>query len=433
MQWTVVENQDAESAILETARSWQPDLITMATRKSSGFDRWLSGSVTDAIIRSAGTPVLVVPPNWERPFGRDFTLPTVPADRSAVVRFAPDWPQPLATERPARILLALDGSGTAEQALVPGVRLASLTPANLILLRVTGTEAERNGAEEYIRRMEAELESALPGQHVTSRVTPGKPVQAILDTACEFDVDAIAMSTRGVGGLARAVPGSTATGVLEQSCVPLLLVGPRALRLLPTARIQIRARVRTLDHVVVGEVHRVVVDLEQQAVVGVVVLGRGPLARDVLVPADFIESVANEELLLRLTGDEVERLPDFSYNDFVTPPPETWTSFVPVPDGPILIPVSQRKRLGPAQHEITPGTRVRAEDGDVGAVQRIEVDQMGRLLAFWVRTDGVFAKNLRVPCEWLRHVDVDGNLLVAGTRADIEAHLGYESRLRGVQ
>ncbi len=56
---------------------------------------------------------------------------------------------------------------------------------------------------------------------------------------------------------------------------------------------------------------------------------------------------------------------------------------------------------------------------------------MGRLVAFWVRTDGVFATNLRVPSEWVRQTDVDGGLLVAGTRADIEAYLGHESRSRG--
>jgi len=432
VQSQVVEGQDAESAILAGARSWRSDLIVMATRKWSGLDRWLSGSVTDAIIRSATVPVLVVPPDWERPFGSD--LPAahlVPPDQTSVAVYAPDWPQQSVPERPARMLVALDGSRTAEQALVPVLRLVQLTPANLILLRVVrDVSTEWQGADEYVRRLAAKVVAAVPGLRVNPVATAGDPVQAILNAAREFDVDAIAISTRGSSGLARAALGSTATAVLEQASVPVMLVGPHALHLPVTAQIQIRAPVRTLDNRVVGEVHRVVVDLEQHAIVSVVVLGRGPLSRDVLVPVDFIDALDDQELELRLTSDELEQLPDFSYNDFVTPPPETWTSFAPATDGATLVPVSQRKRLGPTQQDITPGTRVRAQEGDIGTIDRIEVDPTGRLVAFWVRAGGVFATDMRLPAEWIRHTDADGNLLVAGARADIEAYLGHESRAR---
>ncbi|HEX8969872.1 MAG TPA: universal stress protein, partial [Chloroflexota bacterium] len=179
---TVVKDQAAESAILEAVRSWRPDLITMATRKWSAVDRWLSGSVTDAIIKSASVPILVVPPNWERPFGRDLTSPSLPPDQpSTVVRYAPDWPQPQPPERPVRILVALDGPRAAEQALVPAIRFAHLTPVSLLLLRVIGkTGPDVDEAEDYMRRVAANVESALPGQHITSRVTLGEPVSAIL-------------------------------------------------------------------------------------------------------------------------------------------------------------------------------------------------------------------------------------------------------------
>lgn len=86
------------------------------------------------------------------------------------------------------------------------------------------------------------------------------------------------MSTRGHAGLARAVLGSTGTTTLEHATVPLIVLGPRALREATTAQIHIRAPVRTLENVLVGEVHRVVIDLDQRAIVSVVVLGRGPLS-----------------------------------------------------------------------------------------------------------------------------------------------------------
>ena len=73
---------------------------------------------------------------------------------------------------------------------------------------------------------------------------------------------------------------------------------------------------------------------------------------------------------------------------------------------------------------------MRAQEGDIGTVDRIEIDPTGRLVAFWVRAGGAFATDMRIPAEWIRHTDAEGNLLVAGARADIEAYLGHESRAR---
>jgi Universal stress protein family len=89
-------------SILEAARSWQADLIAMATTRSSALDRWLNDGVADAIVRSAEVPVLVVPPDHERP----------------------PSPRP-----PRHMLVPLDGSPLAEQALGPATELAGLRAA----------------------------------------------------------------------------------------------------------------------------------------------------------------------------------------------------------------------------------------------------------------------------------------------------------------
>jgi hypothetical protein len=211
--------------------------------------------------------------------------------------------------------------------------------------------------------------------------------------------------------------------------VPLLLLGPHALLQPTTVQIRIRAPVWTLDHEHVGEVHRVVIDLDERAAAGVVVLGRGALVRDVLVPVDLIASVKHGALALRLSAAELDRLPDFVVNEFVTPPP-TWTSFAPRIDGPTLVPSIRRKRVGPGKQDITPSTRVRAQDGDIGMVERIEVDPLGHLEAFWVHADGIFATDMRIPAKWVQRDDAGNTLPVAGNRAEIEAYLGYESRAR---
>jgi len=211
--------------------------------------------------------------------------------------------------------------------------------------------------------------------------------------------------------------------------MPLIMLGPRALLAAATTQIHIGARVLTVEQDLVGSVHRIVVDLEQRAIVSVVMVGQGPLARDVLLPVDLVETAHADEVYLRITRDELDRLPDFSYNEFVTPPP-TWTLLVPRIIGPTWLPSSQRKRMGPCQQDITRGSRVLAVDGDVGTIDRIEVDRSGQLDAFWVRANGIFGSDMRIPVEWVKYADVQGNLQVDATRADIESYLGHESRAR---
>jgi hypothetical protein len=264
---------------------------------------------------------------------------------------------------------------------------------------------------------------------VTARVVNADPPRAILDAAKDFDVDGIVMSTRGHAGLARAVHGSTVTSTLEHANVPLIVLGPHALHETSSVQIYLRGPVRTLDNELVGEVHRVVIDLDQRAIVSVAVLGRGPLVRDVLVPVDFIETLDRDQVVLRLVREELDQLPEFAYNEFVTPPP-TWTLLVPRIVGPTWLAATQRKRIGPHQQDITPGSHVLAVDGDIGPVDRVEVDRTGQLEAFWVRANGLFATDMRIPVEWIQETDIHGNLRIDATRADIETYLGHESRIR---
>src|SRR3984893_5138690 len=110
-------------------------------------------------------------------------------------------------------------------------------------------------------------------------------------------------------------------------------------------KIDIGAPVRTRDGRQVGEVHRVVVDLDDQAVTAIVVLKGRLLSRDALVPLDFIDRADAHELVLRLDEDQLDQLPDFTYNEILAPPP-TWTLAPLYPDGAAVIPIRQRKRLG---------------------------------------------------------------------------------------
>src|SRR5687767_353553 len=87
--------------------------------------------------------------------------------------------------------------------------------------------------------------------------------------------------------------------------------------------VELGAHVVTAEGTEIGRVHRVVVDLEQQAVTALVVLQGGLLARDVLVPLDFVDHAEASTVTLRLRRAELGHLPDFASNTFFTPPP-TW-------------------------------------------------------------------------------------------------------------
>jgi nucleotide-binding universal stress UspA family protein len=58
---TVIREGAADENIVEYAKEQEIDLIVMSTHGRSGFKRFFVGSVTDRIIRSGETPVLVLP------------------------------------------------------------------------------------------------------------------------------------------------------------------------------------------------------------------------------------------------------------------------------------------------------------------------------------------------------------------------------------
>jgi nucleotide-binding universal stress UspA family protein len=55
-----VENGDAKSRILETAKDWRADLIVLGSHGRKGLEHFLMGSVSEAVARHAGCSVEIV-------------------------------------------------------------------------------------------------------------------------------------------------------------------------------------------------------------------------------------------------------------------------------------------------------------------------------------------------------------------------------------
>jgi nucleotide-binding universal stress UspA family protein len=223
---THVRRGAAGDVILEGVRAWEAGLIVMATHGRSGSGRWLYGSVADHVLRHAEVPVLLVSGLCERRW-------PAPASPAAGV----EGPRP---DGPGRVLVPLDGSAASEAALGPAGDLADALGAGLLLAQVVPLppyvygatleftpsayelDAELGAAEGYLEEIAARLRAE--GRDVATATEAGLVAPAIARIARERDAAAIAMATHGRGGVARAVLGSVATGVLQLAGAPLLLV-----------------------------------------------------------------------------------------------------------------------------------------------------------------------------------------------------------------
>ena len=212
----VVKEGDPASAIVDTAAEEGMDLIVMSTHGRSGFTRWMMGSVATKVLHVADCPVLVV--------------------RSA---------EPI-----SRVLITLDSSELAEQALEPGFEVAKRLGAHVTLLNVQATSevniehvAQLERAESglgkrlqqrvyerdktYLQEI-ADHYGAITGLKTRIAVADGPVAQAILHFAEEWDADLIVMATHGRTGLRRWVYGSVTEKILRGAHCAMMIIRPPA-------------------------------------------------------------------------------------------------------------------------------------------------------------------------------------------------------------
>jgi nucleotide-binding universal stress UspA family protein len=134
-----------------------------------------------------------------------------------------------------KILVPLDGSAMAEEALPMAVGLARAHGATLLLLRaaeastfpgVDPTEAQvkvTTEADGYLGAVSARL--AADGiASVETSVWYGAPAYGIVEGARVAKADLIVMTTHGRSGLGRLILGSVAEAVLRGTTTPILVV-----------------------------------------------------------------------------------------------------------------------------------------------------------------------------------------------------------------
>jgi nucleotide-binding universal stress UspA family protein len=146
-----------------------------------------------------------------------------------------------------KILVPLDGSQLAE-CVLPHVEILNSggEVSDVVLVQVINplrlpisvpahgkygfTEKDREklesnrkkGAETYLAAQVDRL--IIPGANLSYEVLEGKPADTLADYATHNEVDLIVIASHGRSGVSRWVMGSVADRIVQNSCVPVLVV-----------------------------------------------------------------------------------------------------------------------------------------------------------------------------------------------------------------
>jgi nucleotide-binding universal stress UspA family protein len=212
---------------IKDAASWGADVVAMSTHGRGGFERFVLGSVTEAVLRRSLTPVVIAHVPDEQQAGK--TPPEIPDEAYAVRRIL--YPTDL---RP----LSLNG-------LCEGVRLAKRFKAVLHILYVHRLPPVESFAEyEHIkpdrsrgwREHEADLRRRL--REALSEITEEKVTveeevvmdasvdKAIRQVAEDSQADLIVVPSHGRHGLPHFLLGSVAEKVARRANIPVYVFRP---------------------------------------------------------------------------------------------------------------------------------------------------------------------------------------------------------------
>lgn len=120
------------------------------------------------------------------------------------------------------VLVPLDGSDLAEQALNYAVPIADRHSAQLHLVFVISPDAEaseEDNARTYLSEISSKIE-----REAQAHVRLGTPADEIIDTGDDLDEPMIVMTTHGRTGIGRWIYGSVADKVVHASEAPVLLL-----------------------------------------------------------------------------------------------------------------------------------------------------------------------------------------------------------------
>jgi nucleotide-binding universal stress UspA family protein len=204
----VKTSSDIPGAILDTAEERGASLIVLGARGNSLVEGTLLGSVSTAVLRRAGTSVLVMRHKVvEGLKGRSYEMfcPRILARILCPVDFSPN------SDRATALLSATEGVG------------------EVILLHVVSRGESGGEIEKAVREAGERLEAlgrdlASRGIGVRTLVRTGDPGSHIARVADEEDVSLIWLSSHGMGWFRELLLGSTACAVVMNARRPVMVI-----------------------------------------------------------------------------------------------------------------------------------------------------------------------------------------------------------------
>jgi nucleotide-binding universal stress UspA family protein len=137
----------------------------------------------------------------------------------------PLFGDPLLDEHP-RILVPLDGSSFAESAVAAAATLATDVHGELILLTVQDDPSEIHAADEYLTSLQSLIAAIHPGLPTRREIRNGNAAHGIEQAVAQLEAALVFMATHGRTGARRAMLGSVAGHVIQESDVPVVLQRP---------------------------------------------------------------------------------------------------------------------------------------------------------------------------------------------------------------
>ena len=195
VNWMVTSGSAAER-IATMGRDLDANLIVMSTHGRSGVERLFLGEVAGKVVRSAGTPLLLLRPTEE-------------------------WRTRQSQFR--KLLVSLDGSDSSEHVLRFARALAKRFDSEILLLAVPEAESEIDRVKYYLDQVAAALR--VRGLKAEALVTGSGPARIIVALSESEGVDLVMMTTHGRGGPQRPVPlGSVTSRVIQSTLCPVFIV-----------------------------------------------------------------------------------------------------------------------------------------------------------------------------------------------------------------
>jgi len=203
------------ATILARATALPADLLVLGTHGRSGFERWVLGSITERVLRTAPCPVLTVPKDSGDAAPVVFRCVVCAIDFSECSMYALDYATSLAQQADAQLTV---------------VHVIELPPDIPREMHETVLAGPRS-LPEYLALAEEEGRARLTdavSDRVRASVTTdtvlaaGKPYREILRVAAEHGADLLVVGIHGRGAIDRMLFGSTTQHLVRQASCPVL-------------------------------------------------------------------------------------------------------------------------------------------------------------------------------------------------------------------